>query len=54
MKKSNFDEYSETFFNTLPERDNFDDIVKGFKIYYYDSLQEDKNTQIHGKSALLQ
>ena len=46
MNSSLFDNNSETFFGALHQGHNFDEIAKGFALYYYDCLPEDKNAPI--------
>ena len=46
MDAGNFDDYSETFFNTLHQGHDFDEIAKGFKLYYYNCLPRDKSASI--------
>lgn len=46
MKNSNFDNYSETFFDALHSGHNFDKVAKGFSIYYYYCLPADKTAHI--------
>lgn len=38
MKNSNFDNYSETFFDALHKGDDFDKIAQGLSLYYYNCL----------------
>jgi len=46
MKNSNFDNYSETFFDELHQGHDFDAVAKGFRLYYYDCLPDDKETPV--------
>ncbi len=46
MNSSNFDNYSETFFDILHKDQDFDKLANGFSTYYYDCLPDDKASPI--------